>query len=112
MLQIIGTKKCPVTKKALRYCKERSIAHQFIDLNDRELSEGEWRKVFASLDAESLVDDTSAYYRKEGYAWREFDSEEELRCHPQLLKTPLLKHQDKVVAGLDTEFLERFGERP
>ena len=47
MFQIIGNKKCILTKKALRYCKERSIDFQFVDLQMRELSPGEWEKIFS-----------------------------------------------------------------
>lgn len=41
MIQIIGTKKkCKDTAKAIRSCKERSIAFQFVDLGQRTLSDG------------------------------------------------------------------------
>lgn len=106
MLQIIGTKKCPETRKALRYCKERSIAHQFVDLNERGLSDGEWEKVFRCLDPASLVDDQSKFYQMGGYAWRAYDPEEELVEHSQLLKTPLLKFKQRVAQGVDTDFIE------
>lgn len=111
MLQIIGTKKCTETRKALRFCKERSIPHQFVNLDERSLSDGEWEKVFRSLSARSLVDEQSKYYQKEGYSWREYDPQEELRLHPQLLKTPLLKQGQRVVLGVDTDFLETSREQ-
>ncbi len=111
MLQIIGTKKCPETRKALRFCKERSIAHQFVNLDERNLSDGEWEKVFRSIDAHSLINPDSKYYQKEGYAWREYLPEEEVQLHTQLLKTPLLKLKQRVVLGFDTEFLESCRER-
>jgi arsenate reductase-like glutaredoxin family protein len=106
VLQIIGTKKCTQTRKALRYCKERSIPYQFVNLEERPLSEGEWAKVFNSLEAESLIDEESKYYKKDGYSWREYDPEEELVLHSELLKTPLLKLGQRVVQGVDTDFLE------
>lgn len=111
MLQIIGTKKCPETRKVLRFCKERSIAHQFVDLNERGLSDGEWEKVFHSLDPASLVDDQSKFFQKEGYAWRAYDPVEELKEHVQLLKTPLLKYKQRVAQGFDTDFIESYMER-
>ena len=111
MLQIIGTKKCPETRKALRFCKERSIGHQFVDLHERELSEGEWQKIFLAIHPETLVDKDSAYFAKEGYLWREYDAQEELQAHPQLLKTPLLKMGNKVIPGCDTVFMQAVQER-
>lgn len=105
MLQIIGYKSCNQTKKAIRFCKERSIDFQFVDLNERELSLGEWNKIFSSLRDTSLIDTESKYYKKEGYSWREYNEQEELMEHPQLLKTPLLKYKDKVVVGFDQKFI-------
>lgn len=44
-IQIFGTKKCNDTKKAQRFFKERGIKFQFIDMNEKELSKGEFRSV-------------------------------------------------------------------
>ena len=102
MFQVIGNKKCILTKKALRYCKERNIAHQFVDLQARELAIGEWEKIFSSINSEDLVDTSSKYYKKEGYAWREYNAKEELMSHSELLKTPIIKYKQKAFL-LETE---------
>ena len=44
-IQIFGTKKCNDTKKAQRYFKERGIKFQFIDMNEKEISKGEFHSV-------------------------------------------------------------------
>ena len=44
-IQIFGTKKCNDTKKAQRYFKERGIKFQFIDMNEKEISKGEFCSV-------------------------------------------------------------------
>ncbi|MGL5296089.1 MAG: arsenate reductase family protein [Culicoidibacterales bacterium] len=44
-IQIFGTKKCFETKKAQRYFQERKIKFQFIDLNEKTLSKGEFTSV-------------------------------------------------------------------
>ena len=41
----IWQKKCNDTKKAQRYFKERGIKFQFIDMNEKEISKGEFRSV-------------------------------------------------------------------
>ncbi len=110
VLQVIGTKKCPETRKAIRFCKEHSIAFHFVDLVARRLSDGEWNNIFQVVEPKSLIDENSAYYKKEGYAWRAYDPEEELRLRPQLLKTPLLRNQQKVAIGNDVKFLQTFQE--
>ncbi len=109
MIQIIGTKKCKDTAKAIRNCKERSIAFQFVDLSQRTLSEGEWRSLFGAYDAETLINESSAYYIKEGYAWRSFDAAQELAEHPQLLKTPVIRYKGKVHLGYDPAVLAAWG---
>jgi len=78
VLQVIGTKKCPETRKAIRFCKEHSIEFHFVDLVARNLSDGEWNNIFQVVEPKSLIDENSAYYKKEGYAWRAYDPEEEL----------------------------------
>lgn len=109
MLQIIGTKKCKETAKALRSCKERALPFQFIDLSERKLSDGEWESLFRSLSDEDLLDTSSPYYVKQGYQYREFSIQEELREHPELLKTPILRIKGKVHAGFDLALLVQWG---
>ena len=43
-IQIFGTRKCFDTKKAERYFKERGIRYQFIDMKEKGMSGGEFRK--------------------------------------------------------------------
>lgn len=105
MIQIIGTKKCKETAKAIRACKERTIAFQFVDLAERELSSGEWKSLFSALNPLSLVDSQSPYYAKEGYQYRDFDAQEELVEHPQLLKTPILRSKGRVHLGFELSVL-------
>lgn len=111
MLQIIGTTQCKETRKAIRFCKERSIAYQFVDLKQRSLSPGEWESILNRIAPETLINEQSSYYNKEGYAWREFDAQEELIEHPQLLKTPLLRDKSHLAVGYDTDFLDQYKER-
>lgn len=91
------------TRKAIRFCKERNIACQVIDVEKRSLSDGEWRHLFQLADAHDLVDTTSKYYQKEGYEWRSYDAAEELVAHPQLLKTPVIRKKNRLIIGFDAE---------
>ncbi|NLE15365.1 MAG: hypothetical protein GX626_05785 [Spirochaetales bacterium] len=111
MIQIIGTKKCKETAKAIRACKERTIAFQFVDLAERELSAGEWKSLFAAHDPLSLIDSESAYYTKQGYQYRDFNAQEELVEHPELLKTPILRFGSRVHVGFDLAVLTDWGAR-
>ncbi len=109
MLQIIGTKKCKETAKAIRFCKERNLAFQFVDLGQRTLSDGEWKSLFLQHAPLSFLDEESALYKKGGYAYRVFDPAEELMEHPDLLKTPILRSKNQVQIGFSDDVLAAWG---
>ena len=44
-IQIFGTKKCKDTRKAERFFKERGIKFQFVDINEKGMSRGEFNSV-------------------------------------------------------------------
>lgn len=106
MLQIIGTNKCRSTQKAIRWCKERKIEFQYIDLNEKKLSKKEYESIFSSCSADEYIDSESSYYKKNGYSWREFNPQEEVIEHPELLRTPILRNKTKAHSGFDEEFLK------
>lgn len=107
MIQIIGTKKCKETQKAIRLCKEARIDCQFVDLKERDLSKREWESIISSVkDKEELIDSSSDYYKKQGYSFREYDPVEEVIMHPELLKTPVLRKKNKVTLGFDSAFIK------
>lgn len=105
MLQIIGTPKCRETQKAIRWCKERRIDFQFINLSEKKLSEKEYESIFRSSEPEEYIDSEGAYYKKNGYAWRDFNPQEEVVDHPGLLKTPILRYKMKTHSGFDDSFI-------
>ena len=105
MLQIIGTPKCRETQKAIRWCKERRSDFQFINLSEKKLSEKEYESIFRSSEPEEYIDSEGAYYKKNGYAWRDFNPQEEVVDHPELLKTPILRYKMKTHSGFDDSFI-------
>ena len=57
-IQIFGTKKSADTRKAERYFKERRIKYQFVDLKEKGLSKGEFRKVSQAVGGlEAMIDE-------------------------------------------------------
>ena len=57
-IQIFGTKKSNDTKKAERFFKERRIKYQFVDLKEKGLSKGEFRKVSQAVGGlEAMIDE-------------------------------------------------------
>lgn len=110
MIQIIGTKKCKETAKAVRACKERGITFQLVDLNERELANGEWNNIFQHYDAELLIDKNSKIYKKKGFTYMEYDSQEELIENPLMMKTPIVRQKGKVYSGFNIDILEEWGK--
>ena len=107
MLQIIGINKDKNTIAAIRWVKERRIEYQFIDLDERKLAMKEWNSIFQSTeDAEELIDKDSQYYKKNGYAWRDYDAKEEVMEHTELLVLPILRNGMKAHVGWSEKWVE------
>src|SRR5207245_11775456 len=66
-LQIFGTKKCPDTRKAERWFKERRVSFQLIDLAQKGPSPGELRKIANAVGGvEKLIDREGKRYVDRG----------------------------------------------
>ena len=65
-IQIFGARKSFDTRKAERWFKERRIKYQYIDLDTKGLSAGEYRSVRAAVGYDALVDRDSPDYRELG----------------------------------------------
>ena len=63
-IQIFGARKSFDTKKAERWFKERRIKYQYIDLDSKGLSPGEYRSIRAAVGYDALVDRDSPDYRE------------------------------------------------
>ncbi len=63
-IQIFGTKKCFDTKKAERFFKERNIKFQFIDLNEKPMSKGEFNSIIKAVSINELINTKAKEYVK------------------------------------------------
>ncbi len=102
-LQVFGTRKCPDTRKAERWLKERGVKYQFVDLAGKGMSPGELRSVAAALGIDALVDQEGERYARRGLAYLEADLEEELLADPLLLKTPVVREGKRASVGYRPE---------
>ena len=105
-IQIFGTKKCNDTKKAQRYFKERGIKFQFIDMNEKEISKGEFRSVCqvvgginAMINEECKDKDALALIK---YISEE-QKEEKLLANQQVIKTPIVRNGKQATVGYKPE---------
>lgn len=102
-IQIMGTKKCKETKKAIRFFKERRITPHFRDLNEKELSKGELNNIANKVGIDNMIDEDSKAYKDKGLQYMTYDVAEELLENNDLLKTPLVRNGSDATVGHDPD---------
>lgn len=116
MIQIFGTNKSFDCKTAQRWFKERRIEFQFIDLKEKDMSEGEFSSVVdaiarkeggRSAAIEAMIDKSSKEYSSIAYI---DDSEKEDKLfenQAKLLKLPVCRNgRQNATVGLDQKTWE------
>ena len=101
-IQIFGTKKCFDTKKAERWFKEHGIKYQFIDMNEKGMSKGEFNSVMQSVsDIDKMINENAK--DKNTLTLMKYlldsDKEEKLFENQHLIKTPVVRNGKKAVIG-------------
>lgn len=99
MIQVIGSKKCSDTQKALRFFKERRVQVQFVDVSERNLSAGEIRNIARSIPLAELVDWEGKEFAKRNLSYIKFDPAKVLEENSLLLKTPVVRAGNRAVLG-------------
>ena len=93
-VQIFGVKKSAETRKAQRFFAERRIRTHFVDLGEREISEGELQRFVQKFGLEALIDRTSKRYDQLGLRHAQSSPSrwmERLLADPLLLVMPLVR---------------------
>ncbi len=101
-IQIFGVKKCFDTKKAERYFKERGIKYQFIDMNEKGMSRGEFTSVIRAVGGVDKMINEKAKDKNTLVLMKylsDSDKEEKLFENQQLIKTPVVRNGKKAVIG-------------
>ena len=101
-VQVFGRRNCPDTRKALRFFAERRVKAHFVDLEVRAASPGELRRFAQKFGVDALVDRESTRFAELGLraarlgeaAWLE-----RLADEPGLLRTPLVRCQQRLTIG-------------
>lgn len=104
-IQIFGTKKCFDTKKAERFFKERKIKYQLIDLNEKEMSKGEFNNICKAVGINELINEKAKDYGKSNLSSiRSGDVKAEVLLKNQkIIKTPVVRNGKKATVGVDLE---------
>ncbi len=110
-IQIFGTKKSNDTKKAQRFFKERGIKFQFVDLNEKELSKGEFRSVCQAVGGiQNMIDENCK--DKDALALVQYISEDEkeekLFANQNVIKMPVVRNGRQATVGYQPEIWKSF----
>ncbi len=101
-VQVFGTKKSPGTRAALRFFAERRIKVHFVDLNERAASVGELRRFAQKFGVEALLDRDGRRFEELGLRAARYGEVAwltRLADDPMLLKTPLVRNDNKLTIG-------------
>jgi arsenate reductase-like glutaredoxin family protein len=101
-VQVFGTKKCQDTRKALRFFAERRIKTHFVDLQVKAASPGELRRFVQKFGVSALVDRDGKRFVELGLRSAALSDArwlERLVDDPMLLRTPLVRHQQRLTIG-------------
>lgn len=99
-IQIFGARKSFDTKKAERWFKERRIKYQYIDLDSKGLSPGEYRSIRAAVGYDALVDRDSPDYRELGIDYLlPQAADEKLLENPWLFRVPIVRNGRQATVG-------------
>lgn len=106
--QIIGTKKNRGVRAAERFCRERRIAYQLVDIAVRPPGPAELERIAQAAGGfEALIDTDSAVYKKRKMAYLDFDAAEEIAGHPELLRQPIVRSDAGIAVEPDLATLRR-----
>ena len=99
-IQIFGTKKCNDTKKAQRFFKERGIKFQFIDMNEKEISKGEFRSVCQAVGGlEKMINEDCKDKDALAKYIADDEKEEKVLANQQVIKIPIVRNGKLATVG-------------
>ena len=110
-IQIFGSKKCNDTKKAERFFKERGIKYQYIDMNEKGMSRGEFNAVVqANAGIESLIDQNCK--DKDALALIKYIADEDkiskILENQQVIKTPVVRNGKLSTVGYQPDVWKKW----
>lgn len=103
-VQIFGTKKSADTRKAMRFFSERRVRVHFVDLMERAAALGELKRFAQKFGVDALIDRSGKRFAELGLAGSHYSDErwiERLALEPLLLRTPLVRYQNRLTIGVD-----------
>ncbi|MFA6507754.1 MAG: glutaredoxin [Treponemataceae bacterium] len=112
MIQVLGTKKCRDTQKALRFFKERGVSVHFRDITEKAPSPGELDDIAKAVGGFSaLLNLESDAAKTKGLSYMVYDPREQLLRDALLLRTPVVRAgKGKATIGSDEKGWKLFAD--
>jgi arsenate reductase-like glutaredoxin family protein len=114
-VQIFGVKKSQATRAAERFFKERRIAIQFVDLDERPMAPAEIRRFIDKFGMAALIDQEGTSYEASGLKYlRVSDADMLARVErdPKLLRLPLVRSATRLSVGHDEDAWKEMAAAP
>lgn len=105
-VQIFGVKGSQATRAAERFFKERRVAIQFVDLDQRAMAPAELKRFADRFGLLDLVDAESKSYETGGLKYLKLSSAEliaRIERDPKLLRLPLVRSANQLSIGRDED---------
>ena len=103
-VQIFGTKKSADTRKAMRFFSERRVRVHFVDLAERAAALGELKRFAQKFGVDALIDRSGKRFAELGLRSALYSEDrwlDQLALEPMLLRTPLVRCQNRLTIGID-----------
>lgn len=105
-IQIFGVRNSQATRAAERFFKERRMAIQFIDLNQKPMAPAEVKRFVDRFGLAALLDAESKPYIDGGLKYlklSERDLMQRIEREPKLLRLPLVRAANRLSIGQDED---------
>lgn len=106
MVTIYGIKTCSTVRKAIKFCKDNGIEHQFVDFRANPLDESKVDYFASKVDVNILFNNRGQKYKDLGLKELNLDDSgklEWLKKENMLLKRPVVEYADKVLVSFKEE---------
>jgi arsenate reductase-like glutaredoxin family protein len=103
-IQIFGVKGSSATRAAERFFKERRVAIQVVDLNQKPMAPGEIKRFIDRFGLPGLLDTSGKAYIDGGFQYLKLSDSEllaRIEREPKLLRLPLVRAARRLSIGHD-----------
>ena len=110
MITVYGIKTCNSVKKAIKFCKDNNLEHNFYDFRANPIESSKIDFFASKADINILFNAKGTKYKDLKLKELNLDDEGKLswlKKENMLLKRPVVEFNDKVLAGFDEEVYKK-----